>query len=131
MGVDGITYAGCHGLHVMHPDGSKYQHTIPQDYRDRLEMLELELNANVATHGAWVEHKNLLVAWHFREVEKHMKTTLMAKAKEIYLNHDFEVLTVSKRFENIPPTGWDRGDSCLHILKSLFGLDWEERVKVH
>ena len=63
-------------------------------------------------------------------MKKSLKTTLMAKAKEIYSKHDFKVLPISKRFENEPPMGWDRGDSCIHILKWIFGLDWEERVKV-
>ena len=92
--------------------------------------MEADLKANVACHGAWVEHKNLLVAWHYRGVDKSMKSKLMIKAKEIYAKHKFEVLTVSKRFENVPPMGWDRGDSAIHILKWMFGLDWEERVKV-
>ena len=30
VGVEGLTYAGNHGLHVMHADGQMYQHTIPQ-----------------------------------------------------------------------------------------------------
>ena len=33
-------------------------------------MLKADLEANVACNGAWVEHKDLLVAWHYREVEK-------------------------------------------------------------
>ena len=33
VGVDGITYAGNHGLEIMHPDGHVYSHSIPQDYR--------------------------------------------------------------------------------------------------
>ena len=49
-------------------------------------------------NGAWVEHKKLLVAWHYRLVEKDMKLTLMAKAKEIYAKHNFDVLSVSKWF---------------------------------
>ena len=28
--VEGITYAACHGLHVMHADGQTYRHTISQ-----------------------------------------------------------------------------------------------------
>ena len=101
-----------------------------QDYKDKLDLLKADLEANVAIHGAWVEHKDLLVAWHYREVDKHMKTKLMAKAKEIYAKHNFEILTVSKRFENKPLDGWDRGISCIQILKWIYGLDWEERVKV-
>jgi len=53
----------------------------------------------------------------------------MSKAKEVYSRHGFEVLTVSKRFENVP-AGRDRGDACIYILRSIFGLDWEERVTV-
>ena len=52
----------------------------------------------VKRNGAWVEHKKLLVAWHYRLVEKDMKLTLMAKAKEIYAKHNFDVLSVSKWF---------------------------------
>ena len=55
---------------------------------------------------------------------------MIAKAKAIYEKHNFPVLTVSKRIENLPPSGYNRGDSCIHILRSLFGVDWEERVKV-
>ena len=28
--VEGLTYAACHGLHVMHADGQTYRHTISQ-----------------------------------------------------------------------------------------------------
>ena len=37
---------------------------------------------------------------------------------------------MSKRLENVPPVGWDRGRSSIHILRSLFGVDWEELVQV-
>ena len=36
---------------------------------------------------------------------------------------------MSKRLENIPPLGWDRGRSSIHILRSLFGIDWEDMVQ--
>ena len=32
--------------------------------------------------------------------------------------------------ENIPPLGWDRGRSSIHILRSIFGIDWEDVVQV-
>lgn len=65
-----------------------------------------------------------------REVRKADRDRLMEKALAIYAKYDFEVLTVSKRIENKPPSGFDRGHSCILILRSLFGVDWEERVKV-
>ena len=51
--------------------------------------------------------------------------TLLERAKAIYEKYDFEYLTVSKRIENSPPEGFNRGDTCIHILRSLFGVDWE------
>ena len=100
--------------------------------------------------GAWVEPKGLLVALHYREVILHSTSTmwnmlniqLMAQVakeereeliemvSEIYRKHDFEFMHVSKRIENVPPVGWDRGRSSIHILRSLFGVDWEEMVQV-
>jgi trehalose-6-phosphatase len=47
--------------------------------------LEADLKAHVEKAGAWVEHKKLLVAWHYRLVEKDMKLTLMAKGRVMYL----------------------------------------------
>ena len=64
-------------------------------------------------------------------MEKPKREALIEHAKAIYAKHGFPVLTVSKRIENQPPSGYNRGDSCIHILRSLFGVDWEERVKVH
>ena len=55
---------------------------------------------------------------------------MLQKAHLIYEKHGFETMTVSKRLENMAPEGWNRGDSCIHILRSLYGVDWEERVKV-
>ena len=62
--------------------------------------------------------------------DRQIRISLLEKARLIYENHGFEHLTVSKRVENLAPEGWDRGTSCLHILRSLYGVDWEERVKV-
>ena len=57
--------------------------------------------------------------------------TLLERAKAIYEKYDFEYLTVSKRIENSPPEGFNRGDTCIHILRSLFGVDWEVSFYIH
>lgn len=66
----------------------------------------------------------------FREIDKSEREDLIAKAEAIYAKHNFETLSVSRRIENLPPEGFNRGDSCILILRSIFGVDWEERVKV-
>ncbi len=131
VGVDGLTYAGNHGLEIMHPDGQKYTHDIPQNYTDRLQNLKADLEAEAAkVEGAWVEDKGLLIALHYRQVDRFNLQSLLSRGKSIYARYNFEYLTVSKRIENCPPEGYDRGDTCIHILRSLYGVDWEERVRI-
>ena len=64
------------------------------------------------------------------KVAKEEREELIEMVSEIYRKHDFEFMHVSKRIENVPPVGWDRGRSSIHILRSLFGVDWEEMVQV-
>ena len=64
------------------------------------------------------------------KVAKEEREELIEMVSDIYRKHDFEFMHVSKRIENVPPVGWDRGRSSIHILRSLFGVDWEEMVQV-
>ena len=64
------------------------------------------------------------------QVAKEERDELIEMVSEIYRKHDFQFMHVSKRIENVPPVGWDRGRSSIHILRSLFGVDWEEMVQV-
>ena len=66
VGVEGLSFAANHGLQIRHPDGHTYNHTIPEGYKCRLSALSEELREKLQKHGAWVEYKELLVAWHYR-----------------------------------------------------------------
>lgn len=39
VGIDGITYAGNHGLEILHPDGSKFVHPMPIAFEDKVSQL--------------------------------------------------------------------------------------------
>ena len=34
VGVEGITYAGNHGLEILHPDGTRFTHPMPVGYNN-------------------------------------------------------------------------------------------------
>jgi hypothetical protein len=73
----------------------------------------------------------MVLIYFLREVkDRQIRLSLLDKARQIYGNHGFQTLTVSKRLENEPVEGWNRGDCCIHILRSIYGVDWEERVRV-
>ena len=45
VGIEGITYAGNHGLEILHPDGSKFVHPI--EYEDKVGELLKALQETV------------------------------------------------------------------------------------
>ena len=41
--IDGITYAASEGLEILHPDGSRFTHPVPDDYHSKLLAVVLAL----------------------------------------------------------------------------------------
>ena len=65
------------------------------------------MKSHVEKAGAWVEHKKLLVAWHYRLVEKDMKLTLMAKGRVMYfqLQAWVQLKNSSQKLQKFNPAG--------------------------
>lgn len=51
VGIEGITYAGNHGLEILHPDGSKFIHPMPMEYEDKVTTLLKALQEEVSFWG--------------------------------------------------------------------------------
>lgn len=47
VGIEGITYAGNHGLEILHPDGSKFVHPMPMELQDNVVKLLKALQEQV------------------------------------------------------------------------------------
>ena len=47
VGIDGITYAGNHGMEILHSDGSSFVHPMPAEYQGKLDKLLKQLIAEV------------------------------------------------------------------------------------
>lgn len=43
IGIDGIVYAGNHGLEILYPNGSRYNHKVPNEISDNYEKMVAEL----------------------------------------------------------------------------------------
>lgn len=48
VGIEGITYAGNHGLEILHPDGSKFVHPMPVEYEEKVSELLKALQDGVS-----------------------------------------------------------------------------------
>jgi trehalose 6-phosphate synthase/phosphatase len=66
VGIENITYAGNHGLEIVHPDGTKFTHPMPSEYEDKVSQLMEKLQDEVCCYGAWVENKGVLLTFHYR-----------------------------------------------------------------
>lgn len=47
VGIEGITYAGNHGLEILHPDGSKFVHPMPAEFEEKVASLMQMLQEQV------------------------------------------------------------------------------------
>lgn len=47
VGIESITYAGNHGLEILHPDGSKFIHPMPTQYENKVSDLLKALQDSV------------------------------------------------------------------------------------
>jgi len=47
VGIDGITYAGNHGLEIVYPDGAKFAHPLPTELEDKVGELLKNLQDQV------------------------------------------------------------------------------------
>ena len=65
VGIENITYAGNNGLEILHPDGTKFVYPLPVEYEENVRSLLRKLQDEVCRDGAWVEHKGLLLTYHY------------------------------------------------------------------
>lgn len=47
VGINSITYAGNHGLEILHPDGSRFVHPMPIEFEDKVRGLLKQLQEHV------------------------------------------------------------------------------------
>jgi len=128
VGIEGITYAGNHGLDIHHADGSKYNHPLPPE--QSIEKIKSALEAEVCKNGAWIEDKGQALTFHFRNVEPENRPPIEAKAKELIIDAGFKVGLAHCAIECKPKVSWDKGKASILILKTVFGDDWTEKIKV-
>jgi len=55
VGIPSLTYAGNHGLEILHPDGTKFVHPMPRSYEEKVSNLLKELQEEVIyTYNTYV-----------------------------------------------------------------------------
>ena len=127
VGINGITYAGNLGFQILHPDGTLFSHPVPSEYLIKLKSLKSKLE-EIKSDGAWVEDKESVVTFHYREVPSDLRESVKRKVRTLFQEHDLTCYESKMALESRPPVKWDKGRAAIHILRTLFGVDWCGRV---
>lgn len=84
----------------------------------------------VCRDGAWVENKGALLTWHYRETPVELRPAMIGKATELIKKFGFKAHESHCALEAKPPVQWNKGRASIYILRTAFGVDWTERIKV-
>ncbi|KAI5711313.1 hypothetical protein M8J76_000490 [Diaphorina citri] len=130
VGIEGLTYAGNHGLEIIHPDGSRFVHPIPTEFEDKVSDLLKTLQEKVCKEGAWVENKGPLLTFHYTNTPVELRPEMVSLATQLIESAGFKAGKAHCAIEAKPPVQWNKGRASIYILRTAFGLDWTERVKI-
>jgi trehalose 6-phosphate synthase/phosphatase len=129
VGIDGVVYAGNHGLEINGHDIDLFLHEDLVHYRMRTEELAKDLSA-AAVEGAWTEVKGPTLTFHYREAPRNLHSELVERAIDIIHDAGYQAREAHYAVEARPPIGWDKGRAVLHVLRTRYGPAWSERVRV-
>lgn len=118
--IDGITYAGNHGMEISGP-GVHRVHPGAVAARRDLQRAHAALTDAVAdVSGAWVEDKGLTLSVHVRMAQRDRVPALRCRVRDVVeplaalqLAEGKEVLEVR------PRDGWNKGDAVLWLLVTM------------
>lgn len=121
VAVDGIIYAGNHGMEMEGLD-FKFEYPLPREYRDHLKQISNILHQNLAgIEGVFFEDKGYCLCIHYREVAPDKIPLLndhFKQAVSYFLQNNLIQLHHEKMvFEIRPPLTWDKGMAVLWLLE--------------
>jgi trehalose-phosphatase len=135
IGLDGIVYAGNHGLEIEGP-GIHHAVTVGDTYLKTLRTVKSELLARIQGYkGAFVEDKGLTLSVHFRLVELDGIIELGNKIRAALLPYNMKNLIKVRSgkmvFEIRPPVPWDKGLAALWIIDKWRVMPGDDPVPLY
>jgi len=120
VNVEGIIYAGNHGLEI-EGFGSSFLEPIAEEMRPFLQMLKLALSAALrGIKGVFVEDKGLTLSVHYRAVEeaeqRKITDALSRIADPLHVTGQIRVTRGKKVYEIRPPVDWDKGKAIAWLI---------------
>ncbi|MBI2831063.1 MAG: trehalose-phosphatase [Chloroflexi bacterium] len=119
--VDGIIYAGNHGLEIEGP-GVKFTHAIAEETAPVIRLIHQLLERALRTvKGALVEDKGLTLSVHYRQVEAdktgEVKSIFERIVSGAQASGRIRVTRGKKVYEVRPAVAWDKGKAIKLVMK--------------
>lgn len=133
VGVDGIVYAGNHGLEMAGP-GWAWTHPGAERSREAVAACGRRLHQRLRSiPGAWVEDKGLIAAVHVRQTPHQFKDAVRMAVQEEIDRLPAGTLTVrpgKQVLEICPDVAWNKGTAVQWLLRRAFGEAWPQHAWV-
>jgi len=126
--LEGLVFAGNHGLEISGPGIVDYRHPDIDHYAERAIELAQQLE-EIDVPGVWTESKGASLTVHFREVAVDRQADVAELARRIVREAGFQPRDALCAVEARPPIGWDKGHAVLHVLREKYGPGWSEWLR--
>lgn len=103
---------------------------MPTEHVGKVVELLKNLQEQVCKDGAWVENKGALLTFHYRETPVHLRKGLADQARKLIEDAGFKAGDAHCAIEAKPPVQWNKGRASIYILRTAFGVDWSERIRI-
>ena len=120
VGIDGIIYAGNHGLEI-EGFGTSFLEPIAEEIRPFFQILSQVLTiAFKGVKGVFVENKGLSVSVHYRTVdgveEEMVEDAFNKVTNPLYITGNIKITRGKKVYEIRPPVDWDKGKAISWLI---------------
>ncbi len=120
VGLEGIIYAGNHGLEI-EGFGSSFFEPIAEEMRPFLRMLNQALSATLrGIKGAFVEDKGLTLSVHYRTVDgteqRKVEDAFSRITDPLRVTGKIKITRGKKVYEIRPPVDWDKGKAIAWLM---------------
>jgi len=120
VGIESLTYAGCHGFEIAGPLASRVHGAAAAAAAQLAEAADLVAHDTRGLPGVQLERKRFTLAVHYRRVpEDKVKVVREAVARAQARHPALRVTSGKKVFELQPDVDWDKGHAVLWLIETL------------
>ena len=123
--VDGVWYAGSHGMELIAPDGTHHEIVAAGGVTDTLAHAARRLAETLNdVPGIAVEHKGFALAVHYRNADSKDVNRVIVAARELARSEGLRVTPGRKVIELRPSIDGDKGTILNWLLQHIRGRRW-------